>query len=203
MRGIFLNIGLDTGKRQMIRAVVEGIAYNKRLLLEGQARRVRPSFELRFAGGGAVSDATAQILADVTGHPVAAVVDPQYAGAAGAALVAAWGAGRFPSLEAAARTVDVRARFTPDPCSPRRPRSELRGLRRPPPRDEGPVPPPQRPAGLGTGSRTQAVSRNWTVRPTYQGSSAPRSWKPTWPPVRVMARRTGVVASSPAQSIAW
>ena len=112
---MFLNIGLDTGKRQMIRAVVEGIAYNKRLLLEGQARKVRPSHELRFAGGGAVSDATSQILADVTGHPVAAVADPQYAGAAGAALVASWGAGWFPSLEAAARTVEVRARFTPDP----------------------------------------------------------------------------------------
>ncbi len=115
VRGMFLNIGLDTGKRQMIRAVVEGIAYNKRLLLEGQARRVRPSHELRFAGGGAVSDATSQILADVIGHPVAAVADPQYAGAAGAALVASWGAGWFPTLEAAGRTVEVAARFTPDP----------------------------------------------------------------------------------------
>lgn len=117
VRGVFLNIGLDTGKRQMVRAVVEGIAYNKRLLLEGQARKVRPSHELRFAGGGAVSDATSQILADVTGHPVAAVVHPQYAGAAGAALVASAGAGWFPSLEAASRTVEVRARFTPDPAT--------------------------------------------------------------------------------------
>ncbi len=117
VRGMFLNIGLDTGKRQLIRAVVEGIAYNKRLLLEAQARKVRPSHVLRFAGGGAVSDATSQVLADVTGHPVEAVADPQYAGAAGAALVAAWGAGRFPSLDAAAATVPVRARFDPDPAT--------------------------------------------------------------------------------------
>jgi xylulokinase len=114
VRGLFLNIGLDTGKRQLIRAVVEGIAYNKRLLLEAQARRVSPSHVLRFAGGGAVSDVTGQVLADVTGHPVEAVEQPQYAGAAGAALVAAWGAGRYPSLDAAAATVEVRARFEPD-----------------------------------------------------------------------------------------
>jgi xylulokinase len=116
VRGLFLNLGLDTGKRQMIRAVVEGIAYNKRLLLEAQSRKVRPSHVLRFAGGGAVSDATSQVLADVTGHPVEAVVDPQYAGAAGAALVAAWGSGWFPTLDAAAATVPVRARFEPDPA---------------------------------------------------------------------------------------
>ena len=117
VRGIFLNIGLDTGKSELIRAVVEGIAYNKRLLLEAQARRVQPSHVLRFAGGGAVSDATSQVLADVTGHPVEAVDDAPYAGAAGAALVAAWGAGWFPSLDAAASTVRVRSRYEPDPAT--------------------------------------------------------------------------------------
>jgi xylulokinase len=117
VRGMFLNIGLGTGKRQLIRAVVEWIAYNKRLLLEAQARRVTPSEVLRFAGGGAVSDATSQILADVTGHVVEAVEQPQYAGAAGAALVAAWGAGWFTTLDDAAATVAVRRRFVPDPAT--------------------------------------------------------------------------------------
>jgi len=116
VRGVFLNIGLDTGKRQLIRAVVEGIAYNTRLLLAAQARRVTPSPVLRFAGGGAVADATGQVLADVTGHPVEAVADARYAGAAGAALVAAWAAGWFPTLDDAADTVAVRARYTPDPA---------------------------------------------------------------------------------------
>lgn len=115
VRGLFFNLGLGTGKRHLIRAVVEGLAYNKRLLLEAQARRVKPSAVLRFAGGGALSDATCRILADVTGHTVEAVDEPQNAGAAGAALVAAWGLGRFVSLEAAAATVTVRGRFEPNP----------------------------------------------------------------------------------------
>jgi xylulokinase len=117
VRGMFLNLGLGTGKRQMIRAVVEGIAYNKRLLLEAQSRKVTPSEVIRFAGGGALSAATGQVLADVTGHVVEAVAQPQYAGAAGAALVAAWGSGWFPTLAAAASTVAVRARFEPDPAT--------------------------------------------------------------------------------------
>jgi len=114
VRGMFFNLGLRTGKRQLIRAVVEGLAYNKRLLLEAQERRVRTSAVIRFAGGGALSDAVGQILADVTGRAVEAVADPQNAGAAGAALVAAWGLGHFGSLDEAARTVTVRARFEPD-----------------------------------------------------------------------------------------
>ncbi len=114
VRGQFFNIGLGTGKRHLIRAVVEGLAYNKRLLLEAQERKVQTSEALRFAGGGALSDAVGQILADVTGRVVEAVADPQNAGASGAALVAAWGLGRFASLDEAARTVAIRARFTPN-----------------------------------------------------------------------------------------
>ena len=114
VRGMFFNVGLGTGKRQLIRAVVEGLAYNKRWLLEAQARKVVPSPVLRFAGGGALSEATGQILADVTGRVVEAVADPQNAGAAGAVLVAAWGLGLFPTLDSAAATVQVRARFEPN-----------------------------------------------------------------------------------------
>jgi xylulokinase len=117
VRGMFFNIGLETGKRQMIRAVVEGLAYNKRLLLEAQERKVRTSRALRFAGGGALSDETCRILADATGRVVEPVADPQNAGAAGAALVAAWGLGRYPDLDAAASTVRIRGRFEPNPAN--------------------------------------------------------------------------------------
>jgi len=110
---MFFNLGLGTGKRQMIRAVVEGLAYNKRLLLDAQGRKVTTSAVLRFAGGGALADETCRILADVTGRVVEAVDDPQNAGAAGAALVAAWGLGLFPDLDTAASTVTVRGRFEP------------------------------------------------------------------------------------------
>jgi xylulokinase len=117
VRGMFFNIGLETGKRQMIRAVVEGLAYNARMLLEAQEHRARTSKVIRFAGGGALSDETCRIFADVTDHIVEPVIEPQNAGAAGAALAAAWGMGRFADLDAAASTVPVRDRFEPRAAS--------------------------------------------------------------------------------------
>lgn len=113
VRGIFFNLGLGTGKRQMIRAVVEGLAYNKRWLLEAQERRTTTSSTLRFAGGGALSDETCRILADVTGRAVEAVGDPQNVGAAGAALVAACSLGFYVDLDSASEAVAVRERFEP------------------------------------------------------------------------------------------
>ncbi len=117
VRGMFFNVGLTTGHGDLVRSVIEGITYNKRLLLEAQARKVVPSAVIRFAGGGAVSDVTGQIMADVLDRPVEAVADPQLVGAAGAALVAAWGLGLVDSLEQAATTVRVRRRFEPDPAT--------------------------------------------------------------------------------------
>ncbi|MGD0725018.1 MAG: FGGY-family carbohydrate kinase [Spirochaetia bacterium] len=113
-RGMFFNIGLETGKRNLIRAVVEGIAYHKRWILECMEEKTFPVEKLRFAGGGAISDSTSQILADVTGKRVEAVESPQNAGAAGAALLCGIARGRISSFEAAAALVSIRKTFEPD-----------------------------------------------------------------------------------------
>ncbi|HCM24954.1 MAG TPA: carbohydrate kinase [Treponema sp.] len=113
-RGIFIGIGLDTGKRRLIRAVVEGIALNKRILIDACEKKVPVARTLRFAGGGALSDPLCRILADATGRTVEAVEEPQNAGAAGAALVAAVGLGLAADLGAASRAVRVRKSFAPE-----------------------------------------------------------------------------------------
>ena len=41
VRGMFFNVGLTTGQGQLVRSVIEGIAYNKRLLLDAQASESR------------------------------------------------------------------------------------------------------------------------------------------------------------------
>jgi xylulokinase len=113
-RGMFFNIGLDTGKRKLIRAVVEGIAYHKRWILECIEARTSPIETLRFAGGGAVADGTCQILADVTGKRVEAVANPQNAGAVGAALLCGIALGRIADFPAAAGLVSVRKTYLPN-----------------------------------------------------------------------------------------
>ena len=113
-KGIFFNIGIDTGKTEMIRAVVEGICYHLRWMLEAQDRKVTTSKNIRFVGGGALQGLTCQILADITGHNIETVNDPQNVGAVGAAAVVAVGLGAIPSLENLKDFIPAVATYVPN-----------------------------------------------------------------------------------------
>ncbi len=113
-RGMFFNLGLNTGKSEMIRAVVEGLAYNSRWMLESIEERIPRQNVLRFVGGGALSPVTAQILADVTGRELEVPENPHNAGALGAALIAAWGMGWIDSPKEIPAMIPLKERFRPD-----------------------------------------------------------------------------------------
>jgi xylulokinase len=98
VRGLFFNIGLESGKRSMIRAVAEGIALHNRWQLTAIRRKVEAHGPLRFVGGGARSKALARIMADTLGEVVETVPEPQNVGALGAALLCAKGLGVIASL---------------------------------------------------------------------------------------------------------
>ena len=95
---LFIGIRLETGKTELIRAVIEGVAYHERWMLEYQKKKVKVSSVIRFCGGGALSSVTAQILADVTGHTIEVIAEPQNVGAMGAAAVASVGLGLISSM---------------------------------------------------------------------------------------------------------
>ncbi|MCL4180704.1 MAG: FGGY-family carbohydrate kinase [Verrucomicrobia bacterium] len=114
-RGMFFNIGLDSGKRRLIRAVVEGILYQKRWYLECMARRCAINEPLRFVGGGALSPVTAQILADITGRTVAVVEMPQDAGAVGAAACCGLALGIYPGFKECAQSIRATRTHAPNP----------------------------------------------------------------------------------------
>lgn len=113
-RGMFFNISLETGKTELIRAVLEGVCYHKRWMLEASAKKVKPSEKIRFVGGGALDDFTCQLLADITGHIVETVNSPQNVGAVGAAACAGIGLGLIPDFEKVKEFIPVRKTFTPD-----------------------------------------------------------------------------------------
>ena len=54
VRGMFFNIGMETGKRQLLRAVLEGVAYNMRWLIEACEQKIPYQQSLRFVGGGKI-----------------------------------------------------------------------------------------------------------------------------------------------------
>lgn len=113
-RGMFIGIGLDTGKTELIHAVLEGVFYHLRWMLECQDRRVKTSKTLRFVGGGALSEVSCQMLADITGRTVETVEYPQNVGSVGACAVASVGLGLIPSIDSIKDFVKVSASFVPD-----------------------------------------------------------------------------------------
>jgi len=114
-RGMFFNLGLSTGKRMLVRAVMEGVAFHKRWMLEAVEKKIPRRETIRFVGGGAKSDVWCQMMADVTGRRIETVDNPQDVGAAGAALVCAVGLGMLPSFDRIKQMVPARRTFTPEP----------------------------------------------------------------------------------------
>lgn len=115
--GMFFNLRLDTGKRDMIRAVLEGICYHLRWMLECEAAKVKTSDPVRFVGGGALSSVTCQMLADITGRTVETVNNAQQVGAVGTALVVAAGIQKVDVLDLARRLVKVSHTYRPNPAN--------------------------------------------------------------------------------------
>lgn len=113
-RGMFFNISLETGKTELIHAVLEGICYHLRWQLEAQEKKVKTSSVIRFVGGGALAPLTCQILSDVLGREIETVDNPQNVGAVGAALVAAVGLGIRNKIDEVKEFVKVKEHYVPN-----------------------------------------------------------------------------------------
>jgi len=88
-RGGFLNMSMETTRGDLVRAVLEGIAFNARWLLSAVENFSGRNFEhLVFAGGGAHSDVWAQIMADIMNKPIHQMADARYVNSRGTGLLA-------------------------------------------------------------------------------------------------------------------
>jgi len=113
--GMFFNIRLETGKTELIRAVLEGICFHLRWMLECQDQKVTTSKTIRFVGGGALSKVTNQILADITGRTIEVVANPQNVGAVGAAAVIGVGLGIIKDFSKIKDYIPVIGVYEPNP----------------------------------------------------------------------------------------
>lgn len=115
VRGGFLNLSLQTSREHLGRAVLEGVAYNLRWV-QGRVARFakRDIARIRYYGGGALSSAWSQILADVLKLPVERLRDPEFAVSRGVALLAYHHLGKL-SLEDMEARVPVAATYEPRP----------------------------------------------------------------------------------------
>jgi xylulokinase len=114
-RGGFLNLSLHHTRADLYRAALESLGYNLRENLDLFRRTGFTIESVRMIGGGARSDVWLQMIADITGLPVERPVNVE-AALAGAAIMAAVGAGVYSSLEEGSESFHrIERVFVPDP----------------------------------------------------------------------------------------
>lgn len=115
IRGGWHNLSLQHTRADMIRSVLEGVAFNSRLLLQTVERFCGQELtHINFIGGGANSALWSQIYADVLNRPIRQVKNPVEANARGAAWLAAVGLG-YQTFQNISTTVEISATYTPNP----------------------------------------------------------------------------------------
>ncbi len=112
-RGGFFNLSLETDRRHLTRAVMEGVAFNSRAALGSVEKFIGTKFDsLRFAGGGALSDVWAQSYADILQIPIHQMEDPVQVTCRGAGLIGLSRLGHLP-LEDIPKRVKIKKTFQP------------------------------------------------------------------------------------------
>jgi len=115
VRSAFFNQSLRTTRAHLIRAVLEGVAYNSRWLLGAVENFVKRRLDsIRMIGGGAQSDLWCQIHADVLGRTIRQVKDPVQANARGAAFLASVALGHLTFADIPSR-VRIAKVYEPNP----------------------------------------------------------------------------------------
>jgi xylulokinase len=96
LRAGLYNLSLHNTRADVIRAFLEGIAFNTRWLLAPVEKFMKRKVNtIHIAGGGAQSDVWCQIFADVMNVEIKQVQDPLYANARGAAWIGSAGLGEI------------------------------------------------------------------------------------------------------------
>lgn len=117
-RGVLVGLTGVHGKSHVYRALLEGIAYEQRLLTDGAERAVgEPIAEVVALGGGSRSRLWCQVLADVMQRRLVLVREPEST-CLGAGMLAAAAVGVHDSVsEAASAMSGTSASFEPDPST--------------------------------------------------------------------------------------
>jgi xylulokinase len=104
-RGIIYGLGIDHKIEHVIRGIIEGLAYETRLLIKLMEDAIgRPIETIKMYGGSAQSKVWNQIFADITGCTVMVPENIQTT-AIGAAICAAAGTGWYPDISGAAQNM--------------------------------------------------------------------------------------------------
>lgn len=114
-RGAFIGLTLRHTRADLIRATLEGITLNLRLILDTYREAGAAIHEMRAIGGGAKGRFWRQMMADVYGLPVLCPRQLEEATALGAAIIGGVGVGLFPGFAVVDQFIEIVDRHLPDP----------------------------------------------------------------------------------------
>ncbi|MFX1341970.1 MAG: FGGY-family carbohydrate kinase [Promethearchaeota archaeon] len=115
-RGTYLGLKLGHTLGHLIRAVLEGVAFNIHWILDSVEETAPFVIDnICGVGGGAISEFWMQIIADVTGRAIRMVKEPLNAGSIGAALTAAVALGIYPSFDSLVEVIPIKTKLQ---CNP-------------------------------------------------------------------------------------
>lgn len=116
-RGAILGLTLAHEKHHLFRAIIEGICFGTKAILDAFARAGYEATEITAGGGAAASDLWLQIHADTSGLPLRVPASPD-APSTGSAILAAHGTGHFASIdEGISGMVRAGRTIEPDPAN--------------------------------------------------------------------------------------
>lgn len=115
-RGTLFNLSLEHNRGHMVNAMLEGIAYNLRWILENFNRDFGFNPEtIRVIGGGSVNEKWMQGIANITGKKIETLTEPKMAGAIGVASCAFVGSGIFKDFNQTKDFFNVANTYYPNP----------------------------------------------------------------------------------------
>jgi xylulokinase len=116
-RAAFVGLTMTHERPEMTRAVLEGVAFNLRIILEALCEQGAPITSLRLIGGGARSPLWRQIFADVFNLPILRPSLVVEATSLGAAIAGGVGVGLFEDYSVADKLVRVEPGEEPIPAN--------------------------------------------------------------------------------------
>jgi xylulokinase len=114
-RGGFIGLTMKHNRADMIRAGLEGITLNLRVILDAFQEQGAQVEAMRVIGGGARGRAWRQIMADIYGMPILRPALLEEATSMGAALAGGVGVGIFPDFSVAERLASIVDTVQPNP----------------------------------------------------------------------------------------
>ncbi len=116
-RAAFLGLSIRHTRADMLRAVMEGVALNMRVILDALSQQTGRIDSLRLIGGGSTARLWTQIMADVYGIPLTRLTILEEATSMGAAVIGGVGVGLYPDFSIAERMNPVGETTSPNPAN--------------------------------------------------------------------------------------